>query len=81
MITDNYEKIIKAFGIESFYSKQQIINGLKKTGIIKNDKGLLNKIKNEFTLRKTYSHENYELKFIYLKNRKAYRVVTFPKSP
>lgn len=80
MVQSDYEKIVYKFGVEILYSKQEIMDGLKEVGIIKSEKGLVNKIKNKLAFRKRYSHGHSELKIIYIPRQNLYRIVTWPKS-
>lgn len=77
MVNEDYDTIIKNFGIDGRYSKKEVIDKLVELEIIKKGKGLLNKIITEICFRRTYSKDEFRLKF--LRNRKSglYQVITW----
>ncbi|MFH1503134.1 MAG: hypothetical protein ABIE36_00560 [Candidatus Diapherotrites archaeon] len=86
MAKDDYEKIIVKFGFNTFYTKQEVIDGLAELEIIeKKDSSnrlnnLLNKISNEIYFRKTYHKNNWRLKFISNKRPKLYQIVSWEQN-
>lgn len=77
MINEDYDTIIKKFGVDKLYTKKEVIDGLVELEIIKKGKGLLNKIITEICFKRTYAKEESRLKFMYDKHSKLYRIITW----
>lgn len=73
----NYDKITGRFEFGRFYEKKEVLKVLTELGIANSEKGLLNKLSNEISLRIVYIKGGHRLKFMKDGKSKLYQMVAW----